>query len=255
VNATDGTEQPLLAHLLELRMRLLKALAGVGLVFMGLVFVAQDLYTLVAAPLMELLPAGSSMIATEVASPFLAPVKLAAVASLVIAMPWVLYQVWAFVAPGLYRNEQRLVVPLLASSTVLFYAGMAFAYFAVLPLVFRFTLGFAPEGVAVMTDIAKYLDFVLALFVVFGLTFELPVAVVLLVWTGFVTPASLAAKREYVLVGVFVAAAILTPPDVVSQILMAVPTYLLYELGILAARVLVPGARQVEEQQRQLGGP
>jgi sec-independent protein translocase protein TatC len=224
-------------------------------VFMGLVFVAQDLYTLVAAPLMELLPAGSSMIATEVASPFLAPVKLAAVASLVIAMPWVLYQVWAFVAPGLYRNEQRLVVPLLASSTVLFYAGMAFAYFAVLPLVFRFTLGFAPEGVAVMTDIAKYLDFVLALFVVFGLTFELPVAVVLLVWTGFVTPASLAAKREYVLVGVFVAAAILTPPDVVSQILMAVPTYLLYELGILAARVLVPGARQVEEQQRQLGGP
>jgi sec-independent protein translocase protein TatC len=255
VNATDGTEQPLLAHLLELRMRLLKALAGVGLVFLGLVFVAQDLYTLVAAPLMELLPAGSSMIATEVASPFLAPVKLAAVASLVIAMPWVLYQVWAFVAPGLYRNEQRLVVPLLASSTVLFYAGMAFAYFAVLPLVFRFTLGFAPEGVAVMTDIAKYLDFVLALFVVFGLTFELPVAVVLLVWTGFVTPASLAAKREYVLVGVFVAAAILTPPDVVSQILMAVPTYLLYELGILAARVLVPGARQVEEQQRQLGGP
>jgi sec-independent protein translocase protein TatC len=255
VNATDGTEQPLLAHLLELRTRLLRALAGVGLVFLGLMFVAQDLYALVAAPLMELLPAGSSMIATEVASPFLAPVKLAAVAALVIAMPWVLYQVWAFVAPGLYRNEQRLVVPLLASSTVLFYAGMAFAYFAVLPLVFRFTLGFAPEGVAVMTDIARYLDFVLALFVVFGLTFELPVAVVLLVWSGFVTPAALAAKREYVLVGVFVAAAILTPPDVVSQILMAVPTYLLYELGILAARVLVPGAREVEEQRRQLGEP
>jgi sec-independent protein translocase protein TatC len=255
VNAGEpaGTEQPLVAHLLELRSRLLKALGGVALVFVPLAALfAQDLYALIAAPLLQLLPAGSSMIATEVASPFLAPIKLAAVAALVIAMPWVLYQVWAFIAPGLYRSEQRLVVPLLTSSTILFYAGMAFAYFAVLPLVFRFTLAFAPAGVAVMTDITKYLDFVLALFVVFGLTFELPVALVLLVWAGFVTPAGLAAKREYVLVGVFVVAAVLTPPDVVSQILMAVPTYLLYELGIVCARWLVPGSREVEQQQREI---
>jgi sec-independent protein translocase protein TatC len=250
-NEPAGTEQPLVAHLLELRARLLKALLGIGLVFLPLAaFFAQDLYALVAAPLLQLLPAGSSMIATEVASPFLAPLKLAAVAAFVIAMPWVLYQVWAFVAPGLYRSEQRLVVPLLASSTALFYVGMAFAYFLVLPFVFAFTISFAPEGVAVMTDITKYLDFVLALFVVFGIVFETPVAIVLLVWSGFVTPAGLASKREYVLVGCFVVAAVLTPPDVVSQILMAIPTYLLYEIGIVAARWLVPGSKQVEEQQK-----
>ena len=249
-NEPAGAEQPLIAHLLELRSRLLKALLGVGLAFLPLAIFGQDLYALAAAPLIDLLPAGSTMIATEVASPFLAPIKLAAVGALVLAMPWVLYQVWAFVAPGLYRTEQRLVAPLLASSTLLFYAGIAFAYFAVLPFVFRFTIAFAPEGVAVMTDITKYLDFVLALFVVFGFVFETPVAIVLLVWSGFVTPASLAAKREYVLVGVFVVAAVLTPPDVVSQILMAVPTYLLFELGIVAARVMVPGSRQVEQQNK-----
>jgi sec-independent protein translocase protein TatC len=249
--AAPGGEQPLIAHLLELRARLLRALLGIALVFLPLaVFFAQDLYTLLAAPLLQLLPPGSTMIATEVASPFLAPLKLAAVAALVLAMPWVLYQVWAFVAPGLYRSEQRLVAPLLASSTLLFYAGIAFAYFVVLPLVFRFTLAFAPVGVTVMTDITHYLDFALALFIVFGLTFEVPVAIVLMVWSGFVTPAALASKREYVLVGVFVVAAVLTPPDVVSQVLMAVPTYLLYELGIVAARWLVPGSRQVEAQQK-----
>jgi sec-independent protein translocase protein TatC len=249
-NEPAGTDQPLIAHLLELRSRLLKALLGIGLVFLPLaLFFAQDLYALVAAPLLQLLPAGSSMIATDVASPFLAPIKLAAVAAFIIALPWVLFQIWAFVAPGLYRTEQRLVAPLLASSTALFYAGMAFAYFLVLPAVFAFTINFAPAGVAVMTDITKYLDFVLALFIVFGIVFETPVAIVLLVWSGFVTPASLAAKREYVFVGAFVVAAVLTPPDVVSQILMAIPTYLLYELGIVAARILVPGARQVEQQQ------
>lgn len=251
LNGPAGGEQSLIAHLLELRSRLLKALLGIGLVFLPLaLFFAQDLYAFVAAPLLELLPAGSSMIATEVASPFLAPIKLAAVAAFVIAMPWVLYQIWAFVAPGLYRTEQRLVAPLLVSSSALFYSGMAFAYFLVLPFVFKFTIAFAPEGVAVMTDITKYLDFVLALFVVFGLVFETPVAIVLLVWSGFATPAGLASKREYVFVGAFVVAAILTPPDVVSQILMAIPTYLLYELGIVVARWLVPGSRQVEEQQK-----
>jgi sec-independent protein translocase protein TatC len=249
VNATEpGAEQPLIAHLLELRSRLLKAIAGVGLVFLALAFYAQNLYTLLAQPLLKLMPHGSSMIATEVASPFLTPFKLAAVVSFVVALPWVLYQVWAFIAPGLYRSEQRLVVPLLVSSTLLFYAGVAFAYFLVLPAVFKFTLAFAPEGVAVMTDITKYLDFVLSLFVAFGLTFEVPVAIVLMVWSGFVTPATLAAKRDYVIVGVFFVAAVMTPPDVVSQIAMAVPMYLLFELGIVAARWLVPGSKQVEAQ-------
>lgn len=247
---TPGTEQPLIAHLLELRTRVLKALAGIALVFLPLAVYAQQLYTLLARPLLDLMPAGSSMIATEVAAPFLTPFKLAAVVAFVLALPWVLFQIWAFVAPGLYRTEQRLVAPLLLSSTLLFYAGVAFAYFFVLPAVFTFTIAFAPEGVAVMTDITKYLDFVLALFVAFGLVFEVPVALVLMVWTGFVTPATLASKREYVLVGVFVVAAILTPPDVVSQIMMAIPTYLLYEIGIVAARWLVPGSRQVEEQQK-----
>jgi sec-independent protein translocase protein TatC len=249
VNAHEpGAEQPLIAHLLELRSRLLKAIAGVGLVFLALAFFAQDLYTLLARPLLKLMPHGSSMIATEVASPFLTPFKLAAVVAFVVALPWVLYQVWAFIAPGLYRSEQRLVVPLLVSSTLLFYAGVAFAYFLVLPAVFKFTLAFAPEGVAVMTDITKYLDFVLSLFVAFGLTFEVPVAIVLMVWSGFVTPAALAAKRDYVIVGVFFVAAVMTPPDVVSQIAMAVPMYLLFELGIVAARWLVPGSKQVEAQ-------
>lgn len=245
-----GTEQPLIAHLLELRSRLLKALAGIALVFVPLALYAQPLYTLLAKPLLKLLPPGSSMIATEVAAPFLTPFKLSAVVAFVLALPWVLYQVWAFIAPGLYRSEQRLVVPLLVSSTVLFYAGVAFAYFFVLPAAFKVIIAFAPEGVAVMTDITKYLDFVLSLFIGFGLTFEVPVALVLMVWSGFVTPAQLASKREYVIVGVFVVAAVLTPPDVVSQILMAIPTYLLYELGIVAARWLVPQSRQVEAQQK-----
>lgn len=241
-------EQPLVAHLLELRARLVKALLSILLAFLPLALYAQELYTLLAAPLLRHLPEGSSMIATEVASPFLAPFKLAGMLAFVAALPAVLYQLWAFVAPGLYRTEQRLVGPLLVSSTTLFYAGMAFAYFFVLPAVFAFTVAFAPEGVAVMTDITKYLDFVIALFLVFGLAFETPVAIVLLVWSGFVTPAALAEKREYVLVGVFVVAAVLTPPDVVSQLMMAIPTYLLYEVGIVAARWLVPGSRQVEAQ-------
>lgn len=231
-----GAEQPLLAHLRELRTRVIHALFGVALVFAPLAYFSRSLYHVFAAPLMHLMPAGSSMIATEVASPFIVPFKLAAVLAFAGALPWVLYQVWAFVAPGLYRNERKLILPLLASSTLLFYVGVAFAYFAVLPVVFRFFLNVAPEGVAVMTDVAKYLDFVLKLFLAFGLTFETPVAIVLLAWSGMVTPQQLAARRDYVLVGVFVAAAILTPPDVLSQTLLAVPTYLLFEIGILAAR-------------------
>jgi sec-independent protein translocase protein TatC len=251
VSNIPGAEQPLVAHLLELRSRLIKIVLGVLLVFLPLTLIANRLYGMLAKPLLELLPAGSTMIATEVASPFFAPIKLAGVFAFVVTMPWTLWQIWAFVAPGLYRNEQRLAIPLLLSSTLLFYIGIAFAYFLVLPLVFAFTIGFAPEGVSVMTDISKYLDFSLALFLAFGVAFETPVALVLMVQTGFVTPAQLAGYRQYVLVGAFVIGAIFTPPDVISQLLLAVPLYLLYELGIVCARVMVPGSREVEAQQNQ----
>jgi sec-independent protein translocase protein TatC len=249
-DARAAGEQPLIAHLLELRTRLLRATLGVLALALPMMFFGQELYTLTAAPLMQFLPEGSSMIATEVASPFFAPIKLAFVLALVLAMPWVLYQAWAFVAPGLYHSEQRFVLPLLVSSTLLFYAGIAFAYFGVLPLVFKFVIGVAPAGVAVMTDINHYLSFVLGMFVVFGVAFETPVAIVLLVKAGFVTPAKLASNREYVFLGAFIAGAILTPPDVLSQTMLALSIYALYEVGIVAARVLVPGSRQVEEQQR-----
>lgn len=247
-----GGEQPLIAHLLELRSRLLRSIVGVLVLALPLMVFGQELYTLTAAPLMQFLPPGSSMIATEVASPFFAPIKLAFVVALVLAMPWVLYQVWAFVAPGLYHSEQRFVMPLLVSSTLLFYAGIAFAYFGVLPLVFKFLVGMAPEGVTVMTDINHYLSFVLGMFVVFGVAFETPVAIVLLVKAGFVTPAKLASIREYVFLGAFIVGAILTPPDVLSQTLLALSIYLLYELGIVASRWLVPGSKQVEEQQKSV---
>lgn len=249
-NAPTGGEQPLIAHLLELRTRLLRSIVGVLVVAVPLMVFSQELYSLVASPLLQFLPPGSSMIATEVASPFFAPIKLALVVALILVMPWVLYQVWAFVAPGLYRTEQRFVMPLLVSSTLLFYAGIAFAFFLVLPLVFNFLVGVAPAGVAVMTDINQYLNFVLAMFVVFGIAFETPVAIVLLVKAGLVTPARLAGIREYVFLGTFIAGAVLTPPDVLSQTLLALSIYALYELGIVAARILVPGSRQVEAQQK-----
>lgn len=239
-------EQPLLAHLIELRTRIVRAMLGFIIVLLPLLAFAGDLYHFLATPMMKLLPAGSSMIATEVAAPFLTPFKLAAVVAFALALPWILYQIWLFVAPGLYRNERRLVLPMLASSTLLFYVGVAFAYYLVLPTVFKFFVSSAPEGVAVMTDVSKYLDFVLKLFMAFGFVFEMPVAIVLMVLTGFVTPAQLAARRDYVLVGVFVAAAILTPPDVLSQIMLAVPAYLLYELGILVSRWLSRDAETEE---------
>lgn len=242
-------KQPLVAHLLELRTRLLRALIIVGIVFIPLAFFADQLFHWLSGPLLAQLPEGSSLIATEVASPFLAPFKLAALLAVVVALPWVLYQIWAFVAPGLYANERRLVVPLLASSTLLFYVGMAFAYYAVFPLIFGFFVSTAPEGVAVMTDISSYLDFVLALFLAFGIAFETPVAIVLLVWAGATTPAQLAGFRAYVLIGAFVLGMFLTPPDIISQTLLAIPLYVLYEVGIFCARRLVPGSRDVEAQQ------
>ena len=243
-----GGEQPLLAHLVELRSRLIRALLGVFVCFLPMAFFARHIYHLLAEPMLRLLPAGGTMIATEVAAPFLVPFKLAAMLAFIVALPWVLYQIWAFVAPGLYRNERRLVVPLLVSSTLLFYIGVAFCYFLILPAVFKFFVGVAPEGVSGMTDVGKYLDFVIKLFLVFGLTFETPAAIVLLCWTGFVTPQQLAARRDYVLVGVFFIAAILAPPDVLSQVLLAVPMYILFELGILGARWMVKSKNAAAEK-------
>lgn len=244
--STDG-ELPLISHLLELRTRVLHIVIGIAVVFAPLSYFGKEIYALTAQPLMALLPAGATMIATEVASPFFAPLKLAGILAAATSMPWTLFQIWAFVAPGLYKNEQRLVVPLLVSSTLLFYAGMAFAYFLVLPTVFHFMVGIAPEGVAVMTDINKYLDFVLAIFLAFGIAFETPVAIVLLVASGFVTPDQLRQHRQYVLVGCFVVAAVLTPPDVLSQLLLAVPSYLLYEVGIVAASMVRSRKTAVQE--------
>ena len=240
-----GPEQPLLAHLLELRTRFLRALLGVIVILLPLAVFAKQLYSVFARPLVELLPPGTSMIATKVVSPFLIPLKLSAFMALFIAMPWVLFQVWAFVAPGLYKNERRLVVPLLVSSTLLFYSGIAFAYFVTLPIVFKFTLSAAPAGVVVATDIGDYLDFMMTMFIAFGVAFETPIAVVLLVITGFVSTAQLKEARGYVLVGVFVVAAIITPPDVFSQLLVAIPSYLLYEVGLFWAGFIERGRSKV----------
>ncbi len=236
--ASDEPGSTLIAHLIELRDRIMKAILAVIVVFLALVYFANDIYTMLASPLLAALPKGATMIATEVASPFLTPIRLTALASLVVAMPVVLYQIWAFIAPGLYRHEKRLAMPLLVSSVLLFYAGMAFAYFAVFPAVFGFLASTTPVGVTMMTDIKAYLDFVLSLFFAFGFAFEVPVAVVILVVMGVVSPDTLSEKRSYVIVGIFIAAAILTPPDVLSQLLLAGPMWLLYEIGLLVARRL-----------------
>jgi sec-independent protein translocase protein TatC len=234
-----GAEQPFISHLIELRDRLLHMIAAIAVALLAVFPFANKLYTYVAAPLLAHMPKGTSMIATEVASPFLTPFKLALVAAVFLAMPYLLYQLWAFVAPGLYQHEKRLALPLLASSVVLFYLGMAFAYYLVFPLIFAFFTGTAPEGVAVMTDISKYLDFVLTLFFAFGIAFEIPVAIVLLVAIGAVSPEQLTSKRPYVVVGVFVVGMLLTPPDVISQTLLAVPMWGLFELGIFASRFVL----------------
>ena len=249
--ATDNPQAQgtLLSHLIELRSRLLRMVVAVLVIFLCLAPFADHLFALVATPLMERLPEGTSMIATQVASPFLTPFKTAMVAAIFLAMPWILYQAWAFVAPGLYQQEKRLAMPLVISSALLFYAGVAFAYFAVFPLMFGFFTAVAPEGVSVMTDINAYLDFVLTLFFAFGIAFEVPIATVLLVMTGFTTPARLGSYRAYVLLGAFIIGMFLTPPDVISQTLLAVPIYLLYEAGIILSRILVPGHKEVESQQ------
>ena len=239
-NAGTGTERPLITHLLELRSRLLRAVVGLLVVLAAMLPFANKLYGLLAQPLLDKLPKGGQLIATQVASPFFAPMKLAFFAALMVSMPWLLYQVWAFVAPGLYRREKKLALPLLGSALALFYAGCAFAFFLVLPMVFGFLAKVTPTGVAMMTDISAYLDFVLVLFLAFGLSFELPVALVILAVLGWVTPAQLREGRGYAIVGVFVVAAVLTPPDVVSQLMLAIPMCLLYEAGIIAATMVTP---------------
>jgi sec-independent protein translocase protein TatC len=231
-SSPENGEQPFISHLIELRDRLLRIVLVVALVFLALVPFSNTLFSTLSGPLTAHLPEGSSMVAIEVASPFLTPFKLSLVLAVFIAMPFLLYQIWAFVAPGLYRQERRLVMPLMVSSTALFYAGAAFAYFVVFPLVFKFLTATAPEGVAVMTDISRYLDFVLTLFFAFGVAFEVPVVTVLLVWTGMVTQDDLRKKRPYIIVGAFVVGMLLTPPDIISQTLLAVPVLLLFELGI-----------------------
>ncbi|MHB1352725.1 MAG: twin-arginine translocase subunit TatC [Thiobacillus sp.] len=231
-------EDTFISHLIEMRDRLLRAVIAIVVVFIALFPWAQDLYALLAQPLLSALPEGGQMIATEVTTPFFVPVKVTLMSAFLLAMPWVFYQVWAFVAPGLYQHEKRIGIPLVVASVLLFLLGMAFAYFLVFPVVFGFIVGIAPAGVAVMTDIGKYLDFVLTLFMAFGITFEVPVAVVLLVKMGMVSVAKLREIRPYVIVGAFVIGAIFTPPDVISQFMLAVPVWLLYEIGILVAALI-----------------
>ena len=238
----DG-ERPLITHLLELRARLLRGFVGLGLVLVCLLPMANRLYAELAKPLLAKLPAGSHIIATQVASPFFAPMKLAFFVALLVSMPWLLYQLWAFVAPGLYQREKKLALPILSSALLLFYAGCAFAYFLVLPMVFGFLTRVTPDGVAMMTDISAYLDFVLVLFLAFGLAFELPVALVILALLGWITPSQLREGRGYAVVGIFIVAAVLTPPDVVSQLMLAIPMCLLYEAGIIAAQLVAPRPR------------
>lgn len=242
-------EQPLISHLIELRTRLLHAISAILLVFVCLVYFSNNIYDFVAQPLLSQLPAGTSMIATDVATPFLTPIKLTLVVSFFVAIPYLLYQAWAFIAPGLYKHERRLIMPLVVSTAVLFYSGMAFAYYVVFPLVFGFFTSTAPAGVTVATDIASYLDFVLTLFFAFGVAFEIPVATILLCWTGVTNPQSLREKRPYVIVGVFVVGMLLTPPDVFSQTLLAIPMWALWEIGLFFARFYVK--KEDEEQQEQ----
>ena len=230
----------LIDHLIELRSRLLRAVAGLMVVFLGLMPFASDLYNKLAAPLIAKLPEGGRMIAVDPAGGFFVPVKLAFFAALFVSAPWLLYQAWAFVAPGLYQKEKKLAMPLLVSAVLLFYAGCAFAYFLVLPAVFGFLTKFTPEVVQMMPDLGKYVDFVLVIFLAFGASFELPIALVILVALGWVTPRQLKEWRGYAVVGIFVIAAIITPPDVVSQLMLAIPMMVLYELGIIASRFVAP---------------
>ncbi|WP_367347358.1 twin-arginine translocase subunit TatC [Stenotrophomonas bentonitica] len=247
MSGNEAPESGLIEHLIELRARLMRALIGLGVVLLGLMPFSRQIYNWLAHPLISQLPNGQSMIAINPAGAFFAPLKLTFFVALFIAVPWLLYQLWAFVAPGLYAREKRLAVPLLATSVLLFYIGCAFAYFLVLPAVFHFLTTFRPDVIAITPDANAYLDFVLAIFFAFGSSFELPVAMVILTLLGWVSPQQFKEGRGYAIVGIFVLAAVLTPPDVVSQLMLAIPMVLLYELGIHASRWLVP-AKSDEKQ-------
>ena len=236
----DSTDQPLplVVHLTELRDKLLRALLAVLIMFICLFPFANEIYTFVSKPLRALLPPGAGMIATEVASPFLTPFKLTLVMAVFLTIPYLLYQLWSFIAPGMYKHEKRLAIPLLVSSVLLFYAGAAFAYFVVFPLIFAFFTSVGPEDITIMTDINSYLDFVLKLFFAFGLAFEIPIAAVLLIWAGITTAEDLAKKRPYIIVGCFIFGMLLTPPDIISQSLLAIPMWILFEFGVFFGRFI-----------------
>ncbi len=244
-------EAPFMSHLVELRDRLLRAVLVVLVIFLGLFMYANELYSFLAEPLLKHMPQGSNMIATEVASPFLTPFKLAMVTAVFLGMPYILYQLWAFIAPGLYKHEKSLAFPLLLSSIILFYLGMVFAYFVVFPLMFGFFTGISLQGVTMMTDITKYLDFVLKMFFAFGMAFEVPIATILVISTGMTTVEKLADKRPYIIVVAFVVGMLLTPPDVVSQMLLAVPMWLLFELGLIFSRVLMIKRKKLQKEREE----
>jgi len=235
----DEPEQTLMDHLIELRDRLLHMVLAILIVFVALFAFSEDIFTIAAEPLLALMPEGTSMIATGVTSPFLVPFKLVLLLSVLLTIPYLLHQIWAFIAPGLYRHEKRLATPLLISSVILFYCGIAFAYFVIFPILFGFFIGIAPEGVAVMTDIGQYLDFIIAIFLAFGIAFEVPVATFLLIAAGVTSADKLAGKRPYIIIGAFVIGMLLTPPDVISQSLLAIPIWLLFELGLIASRIFL----------------
>ena len=240
---------PLLDHLKELRARLLRSFIGVIVIFLPLIFFSNDIYELASSPLQALMPENSSMIATQVASPFLSPLKLTFYLSLMISLPYFFSEMWRFIAPGLYKNEKRFAMGLTLSSIFLFYLGILFAYFLVFPLVFGFFTSVTPEGVKVMTDISSYLDFILAIFLAFAIAFEIPVLIFLLVWTGITSPDSLAKKRPYVIVSCFILGMLLTPPDVISQTLLAVPAWFLFEVGLLLSRIFIKNSSETKEQE------
>ncbi|MFW2373169.1 MAG: twin-arginine translocase subunit TatC [Gammaproteobacteria bacterium] len=244
----ETKEQGFISHLLELRDRLLRIVVAILVFFVLLFPFSEQIFSYFAQPLLELMPEGTSMIAIGVTSPFLVPFKLVLMLSVLMSLPFTLYQVWAFVAPGMYKHEKKLVAPLVFSSVMLFYCGIAFAYFAVFPLLFGFFIAIAPEGVSVMTDIGQYLDFILAIFFAFGIAFEMPVATFLLVQAGATTVESLSSKRPYIIVGVFVIGMLLTPPDIISQSLLAIPMWLLFEIGLIASRVVQNKKNQAEDE-------
>ena len=247
----EESSQSLISHLTELRDRLLRCVLAVLLIFIGLFAFANDIYAFISEPLRELLPEGTSMIATDVASPFLTPFKLTLITSVAVAMPYILFQAWGFIAPGMYKHEKRIAFPLFITSVILFYAGLAFAYYVVFPLVFGFFSTIGPEGVAYTPDIARFLDIALKLFFAFGIAFEIPVATMLLIWAGVADPKSLGEKRPYVIVGCFVVGMLLTPPDIISQALLAIPMWFLFELGLFFSRFIQQDKTDREQSEQQ----